>query len=489
MSIEKEAALKYASLGLKVFPIYNKKPITPSGFHDASSDPDIVNAWWTGNAFAAVGIVIPDWAIVVDLDSPEAAMALDALDMDLPATLSAKSKRGRHLWYRLTKKIVRRRKIEIIPSVDLLVNGYVAAPPSKHQSGIRYEWEQGGYDEAKISDAPDWIYTIMDQSVKEEERVDSDKLLEGVPPGQRQTALFRYACSLRADPKRTKKEAEILVRAVADASGSGDYDVAKLVDRVWKRYEAKEDEPKKIKIWSLADLAKANFPPSRYIVDKIIPVGVTTVVSDPKRGKSSLIGNMCVDIARGTPVLGRFPTNQCGVLYLDLEQIEGDSLDRWKLMMRGEEWPSQLFTAFEWERFDTGGIKLIEEFLFDQPSVGLVVIDTLADFWPEEEEGSGNAYHREQRIMGPITKLCREYGVGVVLVHHNSKSKGRDFVGSVSGTTAISGKSHAIISLDRERGSRSATVNITGKKVPDRTLFLDYDQPNQKWSLTGEVCD
>jgi hypothetical protein len=50
------AALAYSQRGLRVFPcLPDKRPLTPRGFRDASSDPSRVRAWWQRWPHALVG--------------------------------------------------------------------------------------------------------------------------------------------------------------------------------------------------------------------------------------------------------------------------------------------------------------------------------------------------------------------------------------------------------------------------------------------------
>ena len=44
-----EAALQYARSGIPVFPCnpLDKKPLTPNGFYDATTDEAQITAWWT----------------------------------------------------------------------------------------------------------------------------------------------------------------------------------------------------------------------------------------------------------------------------------------------------------------------------------------------------------------------------------------------------------------------------------------------------------
>ncbi|WP_310964113.1 bifunctional DNA primase/polymerase [Nocardioides terrisoli] len=66
------AALRYANLGIPVFPCVpgGKQPLTPNGFHDATSSARAVRAWWERHPSANIGL--PTGArtgvVVVDVD-------------------------------------------------------------------------------------------------------------------------------------------------------------------------------------------------------------------------------------------------------------------------------------------------------------------------------------------------------------------------------------------------------------------------------------
>lgn len=66
------AAIGFANLGIPVFPCVpgSKQPLTPNGFHDATSSSDIVHDWWQRTPRANIGL--PTGArtgvVVVDVD-------------------------------------------------------------------------------------------------------------------------------------------------------------------------------------------------------------------------------------------------------------------------------------------------------------------------------------------------------------------------------------------------------------------------------------
>ena len=70
-------------------------------------------------------------------------------------------------------------------------------------------------------------------------------------------------------------------------------------------------------------LLSTTLPPTRFIIDRLLPQGLHILAGAPKVGKSWLALWLCLQVAQGTSVWD-FPTHRGTVLYLCLE----DSLTR-----------------------------------------------------------------------------------------------------------------------------------------------------------------
>ena len=162
LSDAEQAALSLAAGGWPVFPCDHrvdlpgqkrcKRPLTPNGFKDASTDPVQVETWWRQNPDAMIGVPTGPrsgiWAVDLDLDrgidGPAAMARLEAEHGPLPPTVETQTPRGgRHLLFAWdAERPVANSSGSLPPGIDIRGDGgYVIVPPSKRQDGASYQWE------------------------------------------------------------------------------------------------------------------------------------------------------------------------------------------------------------------------------------------------------------------------------------------------------------------------------------------------------------
>jgi putative DNA primase/helicase len=182
----KEAAFKYAEMGLSVFPVHvvdqktglcscnnltcgakGKHPREiEGGYKAATTDLNIINSWWTKHPDSNIGISgVGSGLIFVDIDPRhngfESLAALEKEHGKLPETLTAITSiqagvKGNHFYFRAPPGELSL-KANIAEGIDIKYLGYVVAPPSIHPSGIQYEFKDGCNN---IADLPDWIFEL-----------------------------------------------------------------------------------------------------------------------------------------------------------------------------------------------------------------------------------------------------------------------------------------------------------------------------------------
>lgn len=144
------AASKFLREDLEVIALTGKQPNTKFhargllnalyGAPATKDDQDLLFRVFTDETTTGIGIVLPPHLVVVDIDGEEGAIALANIlgTVKLPETRVASTGRGLHLYF-ISNKIYRTTKLA--EKLDLkATGGYVAAPPSMHPSGRRYQW-------------------------------------------------------------------------------------------------------------------------------------------------------------------------------------------------------------------------------------------------------------------------------------------------------------------------------------------------------------
>lgn len=170
----KEAALSLAARGFKVFPCLawdepsehdgkcGKAPKNHNGLHGATNDPGIIEAWWDKWPNANIGIATGSSKLcVVDMDGALSWQQVEGSGLELPETLAVTTGRpqSKHLYYSDPKGVSYNQQHifdrEAPGGVDIRgVGGYVVAPPSRHESGVYYEFDDPDFP---IAPMPDWL--------------------------------------------------------------------------------------------------------------------------------------------------------------------------------------------------------------------------------------------------------------------------------------------------------------------------------------------
>jgi len=197
-----DTALALAAKGFHIFPCRprDKRPATPNGLKDATTDLDIIQAWWTkqpdNNIAIATGAA--SGIFVLDIDGLEAEAALRQLEAEhgaLPATVEAITARGRHIYFKRPQEPVRNSAGKIGPHIDVRGDGgYVLCPPSIHPTGRPYCWSVDSAD--RIADAPSWLLAKQSGAAVGAGTTLSPEwraLIEGVSEGARNCSIAKLA--------------------------------------------------------------------------------------------------------------------------------------------------------------------------------------------------------------------------------------------------------------------------------------------------------
>ena len=249
-----KAATWYAQNGWHVLPVHGivngkctcgrthndskeigKHPASPNGQKDATTDLAQIEKWWTENPDYNIGLyAAPSGFFVIDIDPRHGGdKSYDKLVErslgEMPVTVEAitgvwgsDAKRGRHLIYKCDpgEKFIGNFNKEGLPGIDVKHNGYILITPSRHASGVVYEWKKGQapWDIPVAEASEELLGAIRAKSLRPRtggtsyetgswdflygleakgEKLDIDGMLsEGLKEGERAVGLYKLACGL-----------------------------------------------------------------------------------------------------------------------------------------------------------------------------------------------------------------------------------------------------------------------------------------------------
>lgn len=239
MTEQGQTALRYARSGWLVIPIWpvrqgvcscgtacgknaGKHPLSDlvrRGLHEASKDEAVVRRWWDRFPDANIGIVTGSLSGIFALDQDAKSggetslRELESQHVALPDTFTVQTPNGgQHLYFKHPGGHVRNSVSTIGTGLDVRGDfGYVVAPPSTLGENRAYVAVD---PDAAVVDAPAWLVELVTGARAEQDPLEIAGVLNGVPEGQRDMALWRAACKLRAAGV-PQDMADELVRAAA----------------------------------------------------------------------------------------------------------------------------------------------------------------------------------------------------------------------------------------------------------------------------------
>jgi hypothetical protein len=202
-------ALSYVSRGWPIFPLApgQKTPVTKHGHLDATIDQSEITLWWSRCPKANIGLVTGKQSgiVVLDVDprhgGDESLRTLQKEYGHLPETVMAFTGGGGvHYLFKYPDNTEIGSSAGVVGvGLDVKADrGYVVAPPSLHQNGRTYIWDDVHHpDSIPLAQIPNWLLARM-QTKPVKGPIKLFVAPEKILGGQRNSTLYREARSLRA---------------------------------------------------------------------------------------------------------------------------------------------------------------------------------------------------------------------------------------------------------------------------------------------------
>ena len=236
-------------------------------------------------------------------------------------------------------------------------------------------------------------------------------------------------------------------------------------------------EPREpLEVLSSAELPALRFKPVRYIVDGLLPPGLAVLAGSPKIGKSWLVLQLCMKIAKGEAMWGN-KTRQGAALYIALEDSHARLQKRVNLIC--DELSPELYFATSCSYLGDELERELVYFVRQHPNTRVIVIDT---FQKIRSATAQMSYANDYAEVSRLKQMADELNLCILLLHHTRKMGDNDRINEISGTNGIAGSADTLMVLTKSKRSvKEAELTVTGRDVGDLELKLSMDPQSFIW--------
>lgn len=251
-----------------------------------------------------------------------------------------------------------------------------------------------------------------------------------------------------------------------------------------------------------SNIVKMKFKPLGWLVQDYLPEGAFFLSSRPKMRKSWWALQLALAVVTGGTFLGK-QVAKGEVLALLLEDNQRRVKRRIDILHTFKVVPDlsglHIWTPGGVDFSDTfprgaDGCEVIREWLKDHPNCKLIIIDTFAHYRGHETGRNQNIYQLDYEAVMPLTRIAAEFGLTLIIVHHERKGslkESTDFIEDTSGSTGLTGGVDGIIAIKGKRGPTSENevrqLAITGRDVEnDYTINIAFEAELGGWRLAEQ---
>lgn len=204
-----------------------------------------------------------------------------------------------------------------------------------------------------------------------------------------------------------------------------------------------------------------------YCGDILVEESVNMLVADGGVGKTTLVVQLCLSLASGTPFLGIECPKPIKVLLLEAEGARSmfrvrSEKARAALKIPAGALKDRWYIQSKWMNDFAAGGMMVEDHI-RRSGAQVVVMDTLGYFLAGGKENSADDW--KEKIMSPLNRFARMYGCAFILLHHEGKpSEFRASHQKGRGTSAMFDDSATWMSLDHLHLTKEELASLTSSE-------------------------
>lgn len=203
---------------------------------------------------------------------------------------------------------------------------------------------------------------------------------------------------------------------------------------------------------TLKELMSRNYPESEWVVERLIPEGLTILSAQPASFKTWLLLDIAIAVASGNQLFETFDTTQNAVLMVDEENGERLLQQRLQLLGIDDELPIK-FMVEKLFKLEDAQISAIIKFC-KKNGIGVIMFDSLVRINKNNENDAVQMAESFEKIRR-FTKAK----INVIITHHNRKSgKSENPSQDMRGSSDILAAVDCHLSLKNNRETKKLTI-------------------------------
>lgn len=247
------------------------------------------------------------------------------------------------------------------------------------------------------------------------------------------------------------------------------------------RFTVEEEDNSKFGEWGfslddLEDLDTSEYMQNNFLVSELINQGDLVLLSgDPKVGKTNLAYNLVRSVLFGEEFLGR-PVRQIDRVVI----IQNDETKyQWKTklfeILGGKLVPKERLQVISGWRYDSKDHpEQLEQFL-NLRKTDVLIVDNLTRVAPTVDQNTKDILP----VIEYFHRITRQYGITVIMLHHNNKDESKRSIRKVRGYSGITAEVDLIMVMERKENKKTKETNTylsaTGRMILDCLYKIRFE--------------
>ena len=219
-------------------------------------------------------------------------------------------------------------------------------------------------------------------------------------------------------------------------------------------------------------LIKKEFPETKWVVDDLLPEGLTILTGAPKIGKSFFCLNLALAVSQAGVFLSEYKVSKPkNVLYFALDNAPQRQIQsRLKMIQPDVPLPDnvQLCSHFPTLMSDEG-LQTWEETI-KAYRAELVIVDTMHPVLPQIN--TGTAHPQDYSILLPIQEMVHRLGISMILVTYALKMTDIENLFNITqGNVGAQAACDTMMILTTDKGNK--VLHVNGREILPQEIPVD----------------